>query len=88
MCLIFENEEHFFSRGKKIFSLLKPSKTVRSIKRIERVFQSISPKMPRLGLVIKIEKTAAITETVSIGSFFKRFLKFNLKTLPFFSDFV
>ena len=63
-----------FKRGLKIFSFLKPSRTVKSIKRVQRVFQSIEERRSFEGGVIKSEIRAARSETESIMSFLNRAL--------------
>ena len=63
-----------FKSGLKIFSFLKPSRTVKSIKRVHKVFQSIEESRSFEGGVIKREITAARSETESIMSFLNRAL--------------
>ena len=52
-------------------SFLKPSKIVSIMNSVPSVRQSISPKSRAEGGVMNSEATAASTETVSIGSFFR-----------------
>ena len=61
-----------FKSGLKIFSFLKPSRTVKSIKSVQRVFQSIEERRSFEGGVIKSEIRAASRETDIIMSFLKR----------------
>jgi len=72
--LIDDNFRAFLKTGSKISSLLKPSRTVRSIKRVASVLQFMSDKSSFEGGVIKSEIRAARRATESIMSFLKRFL--------------
>ena len=58
--------------GLKISSLLKPSRTVKSIKSVARVFQSMSRRIAFDGGVIKNDTITTASETESMISFFRR----------------
>ena len=60
----------FRRRGRKMFSFLKPSRIVRSIKSVPKVRQSIAFTRAAVGGVMNSEITAASTLTTSINSFF------------------
>ena len=68
---IFPILEVRFSKGEKIFSFLKPSKTESNMNKVARVLQSIFAKSSLVGGVIKREIIAAKSDTESISSFLK-----------------
>ena len=68
---------------RKICSFLKPSRTVSIIKSVASVCQSISRMSAGVGGVISIAAIAAMTETVSMGSFFNREIILFIKSQVF-----
>ena len=57
--------------GVNMFSFLNPSRTRSIMKRVPKVRQSMSESKAFVGGVIKRAAAAAITDTVSMSSFFK-----------------
>ena len=68
---IFERRLVLRSKGAKMFSCLKPSRTERSMNKVARVRQSMFFKRSESGGVIKSDAIAASRETLSISSFLK-----------------
>ena len=66
------------SSGLKMFSCLKPSSTVSIMNSVPSVRQSMSESSRFVGGVMHSAITAARTETVNIGSFFRNEISFDM----------